>query len=123
MSRRFRLGIALAALLLHALPPVAAYAATKSAPGLADFCSVYGKSVPSGGWPDDAPPPSGTHLPSHCALCSGGAGAAISLAAPLRFPLLVGTAVLATPPGPPAVTAGPGLFPRQRGPPAFLAAG
>jgi hypothetical protein len=40
MNRRFRLGIALVALVLHTLPPVAAYAATRSVLGFADFCSV-----------------------------------------------------------------------------------
>lgn len=120
MNRRFRLGIALAALALHLIAPVAAYAAVPAGSRFADFCSVSGNAAPVGGWPADLPlPQPDRHLPSHCELCLGAAAAALGPPA-LPFLLFVATLGCTSPIPPPVATAAPTLFPPPRGPPANL---
>jgi hypothetical protein len=77
MRRRFRLAVAVVALISQAVVPFAAYARAEPAAGFNDFCSVYGKAPTSA--PAIPSHPGGRHA-SHCAFCPGGsASAAIAL--------------------------------------------
>jgi hypothetical protein len=120
MKRRFRLGIALGALLLHLLAPVAAYALVPAVAGFSDYCSVSGKRAPIPGTASGAPlSQSGSHLLSHCALCLGQAVAMVLPAAVMPLPLRVAAGVFATSNPPLVATPATGLFPPPRGPPSL----
>ena len=118
MKRRFRLAVAVVALVSQAVLPFVAYARAAPAAGFGDFCSVYGKAPISA--PAIPPQRGDKHAPTHCAFCPGGpAGAAIAprfapaiefaAADELRFP--------DTADSPPAGTRI--LVPPSRGPPAL----
>lgn len=119
MKRRFRLAVALVALVSQAVVPFVAYAHAAPATGFDDVCSVYGKT------PNSAPAiplrPAGKHPPTHCAFCPGGsAGAAI---APKLAPAIAATAVgdlRMSDAGEPAPAGARILVPPPRGPPDSL---
>jgi hypothetical protein len=83
MSRRFRLAVAIVALISQAVVPFVAYARAEPAAGFNDFCSVYGKAPASA--PAIPAHPGGRHA-SHCAFCPGGSASAAI--APLFVPAI-----------------------------------
>ncbi|HEY7944777.1 MAG TPA: DUF2946 family protein [Casimicrobiaceae bacterium] len=130
MTRRFRLGIALAALAMHLLAPIGAYATVRPAVAFGDYCSTAARaSLPSGvGAPvqrhaatsdSDVPAPQQhRHLHTHCASCLGASLAAA--VPPSTSPFAVRpVALVAVPPDPVRARAAssPVLLPPLRGPP------
>lgn len=123
MKRRFLFWLALAALALRIVAPLAAYGSAMAGPGFNDVCSAYGQAPSTGGAPLGEPGSApARHLLSCCADCRFGGGAAM-LPAAFVLPLFAASAAVAAPIAPRVVAAAaPSLFPPPRGPPASLAA-
>ena len=76
MNRRFRRVVAWVVMATHAIAPLAAGARVAPGMGAGDFCSASAAKADAGGGVAGLPTQrTGEHRPSHCALCSGSAGA------------------------------------------------
>ena len=117
MKRRMFIWIALAALALRLVAPLAAYESAMAVPGFNEVCSAAAKTSPAGA--PEAPPQ--RHLVSCCADCPFGGGVAMLPSAIVLPQFLAGHFLhVAITPRAVAATA-PGLLPPPRGPPASLA--
>jgi len=119
MRRRFGLWIAIAALAVRVVAPLAAHTAAQPADFI-QICSVAGNAMAAGSSLPAERQPGGLHLLSRCADCPFGSGIAM-LPAALVVPLLPADArrVAGAEPGT-ADAAMSVLLPPPRGPPAGL---